>query len=161
MHVILAEKTSQAIAYYIAFTGDKRSEDIIEKEVKPKGYILVKNVEALGGVTAVITWAIGHLTQLKEPEEYKEEWKQWSLETLPIIPETFQYRPISGSKTAAKQFENVKYWLEKANTIVWAGDIDREGSYISYSICLLAGVWGDKSKTYKSLWVDDLSLNQC
>lgn len=62
MHVILAEKTSQAIAYYIAFTGDKRSEDIIEKEVKPKGYILVKNVEALGGVTAVITWAIGHLT---------------------------------------------------------------------------------------------------
>ena len=89
MHVILAEKTSQAIAYYIAFTGDKRSEDIIEKEVKPKGYILVKNVEALGGVTAVITWAIGHLTQLKEPEEYKEEWKQWSLETLPIIPEFF------------------------------------------------------------------------
>ena len=157
MHVILAEKTSQAIAYYIAFTGDKRSEDIIEKEVKPKGYILVKNVEALGGVTAVITWAIGHLTQLKEPEEYKEDWKQWSLETLPIIPNTFEYRPISGSKTAARQFENVKYWLEKANTIVWAGDIDREGSYISYSICSLAGVWGDKSKTYKSLWVDDLS----
>jgi DNA topoisomerase IA len=39
-----------------------------------------------------IVWAFGHLVELKEPDDYKPEWKRWTLESLPIIPEQFERR---------------------------------------------------------------------
>ncbi|QGX47360.1 topoisomerase I (plasmid) [Streptococcus ruminicola] len=154
MYVILAEKDSQALDYYRSLANVKQ---VNEKEAKMKGYLQLRTPDYFGGQTAIITWAKGHLTELKDPGEYDEKWEKWSLDTLPIIPETFEYKTTTSSKSAIKQFKTVKYWLEKADTIVWAGDIDREGSYISYSICLLAGVWGKSDKTFKSLWIDDLA----
>jgi DNA topoisomerase III len=50
-----------------------------------------------------ITWAFGHLVELKEPDDYHKEWKRWSLESLPIIPEKFGLKArgdASAKKTA-------------------------------------------------------------
>ncbi len=102
--------------------------------------VLPLNIQRIGS----ITWAKGHLVRLKEPEEYDEKWKDWSLENLPIIPENFEYVVDEKRK---KQFEIVKKKLKAAQQIIWAGDIDREGSYISYIICKVAGVWGARMES--------------
>ncbi|WNU96077.1 DNA topoisomerase [Streptococcus sp. DTU_2020_1000888_1_SI_GRL_NUU_041A] len=152
MYVILAEKRDQAFDYY---NGLAINPNLNEKMARAKGYIEVYNPAYFDGQPIVITWAIGHLTELKEPHEYRDEWKEWSLENLPIIPEKFEYRP-SMDKNPARQYQIVEKLLKNADTIVWAGDNDREGCYISYSICCLAGVWGAPGKTFKSLWIDEL-----
>jgi DNA topoisomerase-3 len=138
--VYLAEKPDQAKKYAAAFMHSTRGD----------GYIECSDPE-LG--KAVITWAIGHLVELVKPEEYKEEWKNWDLANLPMVPEQVKYTVSQGKN---KQFNAVKKQLQNADTIVWAGDIDREGSLISYLICLLAGVWNKPGKTFKRLWITDL-----
>ncbi|MEM1009167.1 MAG: DNA topoisomerase III, partial [Myxococcota bacterium] len=52
---------------------------------KRKGY--------LEGKDWLVTWCIGHLVQLCQPEVYSSAWKRWSLDTLPMIPESFQLQP--------------------------------------------------------------------
>lgn len=150
----LAEKESQGIDYYLALSQTTNSRDAVEKIAKKQGYLEIKSCSYLNNNTLIITWAKGHLVRLKEPEEYDEKWKDWSLENLPIIPDNFEYVVDEKRK---KQFEIVKKKLKAAQQIIWAGDIDREGSYISYIICKVAGVWGDSRKTFKSLWIDDLT----
>ncbi|MCA1794094.1 MAG: hypothetical protein LC660_09545 [Desulfobacteraceae bacterium] len=56
----------------------------------------------------VITWAVGHLVTLCEPEDYDTALKKWRLETLPLIPESFEYKPI---KKSYKQFTAEPYWI--------------------------------------------------
>jgi len=76
---ILAEKPSQARAYADAFKVKQKEKTFIELEpcsTFPHG--------------AVITWAVGHLVELKEPKEYHKEWEKWSLASLPIIPQKFE-----------------------------------------------------------------------
>ena len=46
----------------------------------------------------IITWAVGHLVGLYEPQYYNPAWNKWSFETLPIIPDSYRYKPIK--KTA-------------------------------------------------------------
>ncbi|MCA1795416.1 MAG: DNA topoisomerase III, partial [Desulfobacteraceae bacterium] len=58
----------------------------------------------------VITWAVGHLVTLCEPEDYDTALKKWRLETLPLIPESFEYKPI---KKSYKQFKIIKTLLIK------------------------------------------------
>jgi DNA topoisomerase-3 len=41
----------------------------------------------------VISWAVGHLVELQEPEDYDEKWKKWRMADLPILPEDFKLRP--------------------------------------------------------------------
>lgn len=146
MITILAEKPSQALEYAKAFSY-RSNEDT------SKGFIEVSDDNILNGEDCVITWGIGHLIELVEPEVYKEEYATYSMETLPIVPEKFIYQ-VSPSKR--RQFNLVKQKLWDADTIVWAGDIDREGDYISYLICQEAGVL-KTSKTFKRLWVNDLT----
>lgn len=80
--VILAEKPSQAKAYAEAFQIAKRE----------KTHFILKPTDIFPDAEVVITWAIGHLVELKSPAEYKDEWKKWSLENLPIIPEPFELK---------------------------------------------------------------------
>lgn len=49
-----------------------------------------------------VTWAFGHLCQLKEPGDYHEEWKEWRLDTLPMIPETYDIKPIPDAGSASR-----------------------------------------------------------
>ncbi|MCL6587783.1 MAG: DNA topoisomerase III, partial [Anoxybacillus sp.] len=96
MKVIIAEKPDQGVTLASIFSTKKRQGylEILPNELFPKG--------------AYMTWAVGHLLQLAPPERYRPEWKQWKLETLPIIPDRFQYEV---EKAKAKQFHIVKELL--------------------------------------------------
>ena len=100
-----------------------------------------------------ITWAFGHLVELKEPDEYHPEWKRWSLESLPIIPEQFGLK-ARGDESAQKQLNTIKRLFNAADEIVCATDAGREGELIfryilSWTQCL--------QKPFKRLWISSLT----
>ena len=99
----------------------------------------------------IITWAVGHLVSLSEPEKYDEKYSKWSLEDLPIIPEKYKYQVIPG---VSKQFKIVKQLLNRADVteIFNAGDSGREGEYIQRLIFNAAGVEGKKK--ILRVWID-------
>lgn len=81
--------------------------------------------ECSGGV--VVTWLYGHILQMEGPEAYNEEYKQWKLEHLPILPEKWKNMVPNDKK---KQFKIVKDLIKNATDIVNAGDPDREGQLL-------------------------------
>ena len=68
----------------------------------------------------VITWAVGHLLELKTPEEYDDRLKDWrkSVELLPFIPEKFELKPNSGRGTNRKQLTAIKKLISSKNCSV-------------------------------------------
>ncbi|WP_373763076.1 toprim domain-containing protein, partial [Jeotgalibaca porci] len=113
--VILAEKPSQASAYADAFDRSERKD----------GYFVVSDKEFS---RAVITYGFGHLVSLFSPEDYNEKWKKWDLNTLPILPDQYQFKVSDGKQ---KQYTIVKKHLDEADTIIIATDGDREGEAIA------------------------------
>ncbi|MBF0376135.1 MAG: hypothetical protein HQK72_01510 [Desulfamplus sp.] len=95
----------------------------------------------------IITWAVGHLVELWEPEDYDPNLKKWRIETLPVIPERFKYKPIS--KTY-KQFNIIKSLLDNDNIdrVVIATDAGREGEVIARTILLESG-FTDKERIFR------------
>ena len=75
----------------------------------------------------IVTWAYGHVLQQAEPDAYNESYKTWRTEDLPIIPETWK---LIVSPSAKDQFEIIKGLIEQADSIVNAGDPDREGQLL-------------------------------
>lgn len=138
--VILAEKPSQAKAYAEAFQQRKKRD----------GYYEIKDPLFTGEVT--ITYGFGHLVDMVPPGAYDQRWARWSLENLPIFPETFQYE-VPTDKRA--QFAIVKRELQSANTIIVATDGDREGEAIAWSIIRQAKAFS-KEKKYLRLWINSL-----
>ncbi|MEK4170428.1 DNA topoisomerase III [Lysinibacillus sp. FSL L8-0312] len=141
---ILAEKPSQARAYADAFKIKKKEKTFIELEpcsTFPNG--------------AVITWAVGHLVELKEPKEYQKEWEKWSLGSLPIIPQKFEDKVVSKMYT---QFHAVKkIFNDPQVTMIYNGcDSEREGSNIFYSLLKMTKV----NKPVKRLWINSLEVEE-
>ncbi|TBU88457.1 DNA topoisomerase III [Phytopseudomonas dryadis] len=101
-----------------------------------------------GGI--VVTWCIGHLIEAAPPEAYGDQYKRWSIEELPIIPE--HWRVEVKPKTAA-QFKVVKELLAKATELVIATDADREGELIAREIIDLCGYRGPIQR----LWLSALN----
>lgn len=141
--VILAEKPSQAKAYADAFSVKARHKTHIE--LSPCGIF---------PTGATITWGVGHLVELKEPHTYNPAWKRWSLGSLPILPERYDFQIAKGKY---KQFQIVKKLLQQATVIINACDVDREGSNIFYSIVNHAGI---KGKTIQRLWINSLEVDE-
>jgi len=140
--VILAEKPSQAKAYADAFSV-KRHEgylEILPSPTFPEG--------------AYITWGIGHLVELKEPKTYDPKWNKWSLTSLPILPDRYEFQIAKGK---FKQFSIVKNLMKSTDTIINACDVDREGSNIFYSIYNQTGARG---QTIKRLWINSLEVEE-
>jgi DNA topoisomerase-3 len=78
----------------------------------------------------VITWAVGHLVQLAEPEEYDEKWKKWKMADLPIVVEQFKLVPRDAkSKKQLKEIEKLML-REDVDAIINACDAGREGELI-------------------------------
>lgn len=77
----------------------------------------------------IITWAVGHLLRLANPEEYKPEWKKWRREDLPLWPDEFKLKPIDSSK---KQLQAVRTLLKRTDIkeVINACDAGREGELI-------------------------------
>ncbi len=76
-----------------------------------------------------VTWTYGHLCTLKEPHDYSEMWKPWSLSRLPMIPQRFGIKLID-NKTYEKQFHIIEGLMQKADGIVNCGDAGQEGELI-------------------------------
>ena len=87
----------------------------------------------LEGPEHVITWAVGHLVQLAEPELYNKKWKSWKMDDLPIVPGRFKYTVDDRNK---KQFTVVRKQLQRPDVdkVVNACDAGREGELI-FALC--------------------------
>ncbi len=100
---------------------------------------------------SIVTWCVGHLITMSYPEAYDKSLAKWSLDTIPFIPEKFQYEVIDAS---AKQFGIVKKLLnrEDVECIYVCTDSGREGEYIYRLVEQMAQV--DKKKKRKRVWID-------
>ena len=96
----------------------------------------------------IITWALGHLVGLQDPEGYDEKYKTWSMETLPMLP---KYMKLTVLKKTSKQFYEVKKLLNRSDIeeIVIATDAGREGELVARWIIEKSGV----KKPIKRLWI--------
>lgn len=102
----------------------------------------------LMGSRYIVTWALGHLVTLADPEAYGEKFKNWSLESLPMLPSRMELVVI---KETAKQFNIVKGLLKKEDVdeLVVATDSGREGELVARWIIIKAGF----NKPVKRLWI--------
>ena len=76
-----------------------------------------------------VTWTFGHLCTLKEPQDYTDAWKSWSLIRLPMIPQRFGIKLIA-DKGVEKQFKIIESLFQKADSIINCGDAGQEGELI-------------------------------
>ncbi len=107
---------------------------------------------ALEGAQYIVTWALGHLVTLADPEEYDKKYAQWSLETLPMLPEKMRLVVI---KQTAKQFKDVKIQINRKDVgqIVIATDAGREGELVARWILEKA----DCHKPIRRLWISSVT----
>ena len=133
LRLVIAEKPSVAQTIAAAL-GVKEKKD---------GYI--------EGVGYLISWCVGHLVQLAEAAAYGEQYKKWSFESLPILPEEWQYAvdPDKG-----KQFKTLKELMHRADVseVVNACDAGREGELIFRFVYEAAGC----KKPMRRLWISSM-----
>lgn len=102
----------------------------------------------MSGDNYIVTWAMGHLVTLCDPEHYGKKYKDWSMETLPMLPEKMELCVIPET---AKQFGVIKHLLHspEVSQLVIATDAGREGELVARWILMKAGF----SKPIKRLWI--------
>lgn len=79
----------------------------------------------------IVTWCVGHLLELLEPDDYDSKYKKWNIQDLPIIPENYRYKV---KKNVAKQYKVIQELAKKATTIFISTDFDREGEAIARTL---------------------------
>ncbi|MDE6556507.1 MAG: DNA topoisomerase 3 [Duncaniella sp.] len=117
---------------------------ILKADVKRDGYY--------EGNGYGVTWVYGHLCSLKEPNDYTEAWKRWSLGVLPMIPDRFGIKIIP-EDYIEKQFKVIKSLVDNATEIINCGDAGQEGELIQRWVMQLAGV----KCPVKRLWISSLT----
>ena len=107
-----------------------------------------KNKGYLEGGNFVVTWALGHLVSLAEPEDYDQKLKQWRMEDLPMIPDRMKLKVI---RQTSHQYQVVKKLLHRndINELIIATDAGREGELVARWIIYQAKC----SKPLKRLWI--------
>ena len=131
--LIIAEKPSVA-ATIAAALGAKEKKD---------GYI--------AGNGCLVSWCVGHLVQLAEAAAYGEQYKKWSYDSLPILPQKWQYAVASDK---GKQFKILKDLMHRADVseVVNACDAGREGELIFRFVYDVAGC----KKPMRRLWISSM-----
>ena len=106
----------------------------------------------LEGNQYIVTWALGHLVTLADPESYDVKYKTWNLEDLPMLPERLKLTVI---KQTGKQFNAVKSQLirKDVNEIIIATDAGREGELVARWIIDKVKV----AKPIKRLWISSVT----
>jgi len=109
--------------------------------------------ERLDSEDFVITWALGHLLELSEPQDYDPKFRSWSIKNLPIVPEVFQLKPREGQK---KRLDTIKKLAHRKDVkgIVNACDAGREGELIFRRIVEYCGL-GDMPQ--ERLWLQSMT----
>lgn len=110
------------------------------------------NQGALEGEKYIVTWALGHLVTLADPEGYDPKYKAWNAEDLPMMPQHFKLVVI---KQTHRQFQIVKNHLlrKDVGTVVIATDAGREGELVARWILKIAG----NKKPVKRLWISSVT----
>ena len=112
-----------------------------------------KNISgAIEGNDYVVTWALGHLVTLADPEEYDKQYKNWDMSYLPMIPEKWELVVI---RQTSKQYHNVKMQLfrKDISEIIIATDAGREGELVARWILDKSGC----RKPIKRLWISSVT----
>ena len=133
MQLVIAEKPSVA----------KSIAEVVGATNRQDGYF--------EGNGSIVSWCIGHLIELAQPESYGEQWKKWTYDSLPVKPEQWQYE----IKKDTKEQYDVLYELlhdSRVETVVCATDAGREGELIFRLVYEKAGC----SKPMKRLWISSM-----
>ena len=131
--LVIAEKPSVAQTIAAALGAKKKQDGYIE------------------GVGYLISWCVGHLVQLADAAAYGEQYKKWSYDSLPILPEEWQY---AVSKDKEKQFRILKELMHRddVSEVVNACDAGREGELIFRFVYEVAGC----NKPMRRLWISSM-----
>lgn len=107
---------------------------------------------AIEGNQYVVTWALGHLVTLADPEEYDKKFKEWNMSYLPMVPKKWELIVI---KQTAKQYHNVKSQLfrKDISNIIIATDAGREGELVARWILEKSNC----QKPVKRLWISSVT----
>ena len=99
----------------------------------------------------IVTWCVGHLIGMMYPEAYGEEYKKWSLDTIPFIPQKYKYGVLPSTK---EQYKVVSTQLNRndVDKIYYSGDSAREGEYIQRLVRAMAG-HNQNAAEYR-VWID-------
>lgn len=133
MQLVIAEKPSVA----------KSIADVLGALDRQDGYF--------EGGGYLVSWCVGHLIELAEPESYGEQWKKWTYESLPVNPEHWQYE----IKEDTKEQYDVLYGLlhdSRVDEVVCATDAGREGELIFRLVYNMASC----NKPMKRLWISSM-----
>src|SRR5213592_3135114 len=110
----------------------------------------------------VITWAVGHLVQLAEPEEYDEKWKKWRMADLPIVPPN-GFKLVPRDAKAKKQLKLIETLLkrEDIDQVINACDAGREGelifAYVFESVFGASATSENPPKPVERLWISSMT----
>ena len=107
---------------------------------------------AIEGERYIVTWGLGHLVTLADPEDYDKKYKEWKIDVLPMKPAPFKLEVI---KQTGKQFAAVKTQIHRkdVNEIIIATDAGREGELVARLILEKAG----SKKPIKRLWISSVT----
>lgn len=112
-----------------------------------------KNISgAIEGGQYIVTWGLGHLVTLADPEDYDPKYKAWKLDDLPLMPGEFKLEVIRQSQ---KQYQAVKAQIHRKDVgeIIIATDAGREGELVARLILAKAG----SKKPIKRLWISSVT----
>lgn len=107
---------------------------------------------AIEGERYIVTWGLGHLVTLADPEDYDKKYKEWKMEDLPMVPDVFKLEVIGQT---AKQYHAVKAQIHRQDVgeIIIATDAGREGELVARLILKKAG----SNKPIKRLWISSVT----
>lgn len=133
MELVIAEKPSVAQSIAVVLGATQRKDGYLE------------------GNEYLVSWCVGHLVELAQPESYEEAWKKWSYESLPIIPQEWQHEVKSDTKA---QYQILKKLMhdDRVDAVVCATDAGREGELIFRLTYNMAGC----RKPMKRLWISSM-----
>ena len=142
MKLYIAEKPSLGRAI-----ADGLTSMLNKPHRKQQGYIELANGD-------VVSWCIGHLLEQAEPDAYNEAYKSWKLEHLPIVPEEWQLKAKSQTRS---QLTVLRKLVKQADQIVHAGDPDREGQLLVDEVLSHLKISAHKRKNTQRCLISDLN----
>ena len=143
---------------------EETAAEVVEKATsKPKSTRTTRDEAVfLESDDYVITWAVGHLVQLAEPEEYDEKWKKWRMADLPIVPPD-GFKLVPRDARAKKQLKLIETLLkrEDIDNVINACDAGREGelifAYVYESVFGASATIPEPPKPVQRLWISSMT----
>src|SRR5881396_1223096 len=144
-------------------TRKKTAEEAVdEATTKPKKKTTRDEAHFLESDDYVITWAVGHLVQLADPEEYDEKWKRWRMADLPIVPPD-GFKLVPRDAKSKKQLKLIETLLkrEDVDQVINACDAGREGelifAYVYESVFGASATSENPPKPVERLWISSMT----